>query len=191
METNQLTVKNTNDNNNQPNKTAWYIILAAVILTLANIGVYQCSKADTTEKTTITTDTVLVQDTVFETDSFCYYQPVEKLEYIYRFDTLYTPQDSTAIPLKRVQYSDSVVKDNGARVLYYASISGYEPSLDTLDFTVDYPVITNTEYVTNTIEKTIQKPAPRFSFGPSIGIGYGITSKQFDAYAGVSLTYRF
>jgi len=191
METNQLTVKNTSNDNNQNNSNIkWWIIAIAAILTLINVSVYQCSKADKPTET-ITTDTVLVQDTVFETDSFCYYQPVEKMEYIYRFDTLYTPQDSTPIPLKRVEYTDSVVKDNGATVLWYASVSGYKASLDTLDFTVDYPVITNTEVVTNTIEKTIQKPAPRFSFGPSIGIGYGLTSKQFDAYAGFSFTYRF
>lgn len=190
MNTNQLTVKNTNDNNNQPNKTAWYIILAAVILTLANIGVYQCSKADKPTET-ITTDTVLVQDTVFETDSFCYYQPVEKLEYIYRFDTLYTPKDSTPIPLKRVEYTDSVIKDNGATVLYFASVSGYKASLDTLEFDVTYPLVTNTEYVTTTIEKVIEKKNSRFSIGPSVGFGYGIFSKQPDLYAGLSLTYRF
>lgn len=189
MET--MIVKNTNDNNNQPRKTAWYIILAAVILTLANIGVYQCSKADKPTET-ITTDTVYTSDTIQVTDTFCYFQPQYKLEYVERWDTLYTKDTvSVPIPMKRVQYEDSVVKDNGATVLWYASISGYEPSLDTLDFTVDYPVITNTEVVTNTIEKTIQKPAPRFSFGPSLGIGYGLTSKQFDAYAGFSLTYRF
>lgn len=192
METNQLTVKNTSNNNdNKPNKTAWYILLGAVILTLINLCVYQCNRADTTEKTTFTTDTVYQSDTVMETDTFCYFQPVEKLEYIYRWDTLYTPKDTVPIPYKRVQYEDSVVKDNGATVLWYASVSGHNPSLDTLDFTVDYPVITNTEVVTNTIEKTIQKPAPRFSIGPSIGFGYGIFNKNVDMYAGLSLTYRF
>lgn len=189
MET--MIVKNTNNDNNQPRKTAWYIILAAVLLTLANIGVYQCSKADKPTET-ITTDTVYTSDTIEVTDTFCYFQPQYKLEYVERWDTLYTKDTvSVPIPMKRVQYEDSVVKDNGATVLWYASVSGYEPSLDTLDFSVSYPQITNTEYVTTTIEKTIQKPAPRFSFGPSIGIGYGLTSKQFDAYAGVSLTYRF
>lgn len=189
MET--MIVKNTNDNNNQPRKTAWYIILAAVLLTLANIGVYQCSKADKPTET-ITTDTVYTSDTIEVTDTFCYFQPQYKLEYVERWDTLYSKDTvSVPIPMKRVQYEDSVVKDNGATVLWYASVSGYEPSLDTLDFSVSYPQITNTEYVTTTIEKTIQKPAPRFSFGPSLGIGYGLTSKQFDAYAGVSLTYRF
>lgn len=187
----QLTVKNTSTNDNKPNKTAWYIILAAVILTLINICVYQCNRAETTEKTTITTDTVYQSDTIMATDTFCYFQPVEKFEYIYRWDTLYTPQDTTPIPIKRVEYQDSVVKDNGATVLWYASVSGYEPSLDTLDFTVDYPIITNTEVVTNTIEKTIQKPAPRLSIGPSIGFGYGIFNKNVDMYAGLSLTYRF
>lgn len=188
-----MIVKNTNDNNqHQPNKTAWYIILAAVILTLANIGVYQCSKADTTEKTTITTDTVYTSDTIEVTDTFCYFQPQYKLEYVERWDTLYTKDTvSVPVPIKRVQYEDSVVKDNGATVLWYASVSGYEPSLDTLDFTVDYPIITNTEVVTNTIEKTIRKPAPRLSIGPSIGFGYGIFNKNVDMYAGLSITYRF
>ena len=180
-----------NSENNQPNKTSWYIILAAVILTLINVCVYQCSKADKPTET-ITTDTVYTSDTIEVTDTFCYFQPQYKLEYVERWDTLYTKDTvSVPIPMKRVQYEDSTVKDNGATVLWYASVSGYEPSLDTLDFSVSYPQITNTEYVTNTIEKTIQKPAPRFSFGPSLGIGYGLTSKQFDAYAGFSLTYRF
>lgn len=187
----QLTVKNTTNDNNQNNSNIkWWIIAIAAILTLINVSVYQCSKADKPTET-ITTDTVYTSDTIQVTDTFCYFQPQYKLEYVERWDTLYTPKDTVPIPYKRVQYEDSVVKDNGATVLWYASISGHEPSLDTLDFTVDYPVITNTEYVTTTIEKTIQKPAPRFSFGPSIGIGYGITSKQFDAYAGFSFTYRF
>lgn len=185
-----MIVKNTNDNNNQPRKTAWYIILAAVILTLINIGVYQCSKADKPTET-ITTDTVYTSDTIEVTDTFCYFQPQYKIEYIERWDTLYTPKDTVPIPYKRVEYVDSVVKGNGARVLYYASISGYEPSLDTLTFDVTYPEITNTEYVTTTIEKVVEKKNSRFSIGPSVGFGYGIFSKQPDLYAGLSLTYRF
>lgn len=183
----QFRIKSENDNN-QPNKTAWYVIAAAVLLTLINVAVYQCSKADK-EDTITTTDTVYTSDTIQVTDTFCYFQPQYKLEYVERWCSIPTPADTTPIPIKRVEYVDSVVKDNGATVLWYASVSGYEPSLDTLDFSVSYPQITNTEYVTTTIEKT--KPAPRFSFGPSIGVGYGLTSKQFDAYAGFSFTYRF
>lgn len=185
-----MTVKN-NENNNQPkNRTAWYFIAAAVVLTLINLLVYQCNRTEQPTET-ITTDTVLVQDTVFETDSFCYYQPVEKLEYIYRFDTLYTPQDSTPIPLKRVEYTDSVIKDNGATVLYYASVSGYEASLDTLEFDVTYPLVTNTEYVTTTIEKTIEKKQSKLGVGVGVGAGYGFFSKQPDIFAGFTLSYRF
>lgn len=185
MET--LISKNEQQQPNQPNKAAWYIILAAVILTLINVSVYQCSKADVEEKTT--TDTVYTSDTIMQTDTFCYFQPQYKLEYIERWCSIPTPADTTPIPIKRVEYQDSVVKDNGATVLWFASVSGYDASLDTLDFSVSYPQITNTEYITTTIEKV--KPAPRFSFGPSLGIGYGLTSKQFDAYAGFSFTYRF
>lgn len=190
MET--MIVKNTSNDNNQNNSNIkWWIIAIAAILTLINVSVYQCSKADKTEKTTITTDTVTMTDTVMETDTFCYYQPIQKIEYIERWDTLYTPKDTVPIPYKRVQYEDSVVKDNGATVLWYASVSGHNPSLDTLDFTVDYPVITNTEVVTNTIEKTIQKPAPRFSVGIQAGFGYGVFNKKPDLYIGLGGTYRF
>lgn len=184
----KLVVKNTTqEKQNKTSKMTWLIVAAAAFLTLINCLVYQCNKAEVVEK--VTTDTVFTTDTVMETDTFCFYQPTFKTEYIYRWDTLYTPQDTTPIPYKRVQYEDSVIKDNGATVLYYASVSGYEPSLDTLDFNVTYPVITNTEYITTTIEK--QKPAPRLTIGPSIGFGYGIFTKQPDLYAGLSLTYRF
>lgn len=185
MET--LTIKNTTPQPENNGKAAWYILLAALILTLINVCVYQCSRADVEEK--ITTDTVFTTDTIMATDTLTFFQPVPKLEYIERWDTLYTSKDTVPIPYKRVEYQDSTVKDNGATVTYYASVSGYEPSLDTLDFNVTYPVITNTEYVTTTIEK--QKPAPRLSIGPSIGVGYGFFSKQPDVYAGLALTYRF
>lgn len=182
-----MIIKNT-DNENKPRKTAWMIIAVATLLSFINVAVYQCSKADVEEK--ITTDTVYQSDTIMTTDTFCFYQPQTKFEYIERWDTLYTKDTvSVPIPMKRVQYEDSVVKDNGATVLYYASISGYEPKLDTLDFNVTYPMITNTEYVTTTIEK--MKPAPRLSIGPSVGFGYGFFNKNVDLYAGLSLTYRF
>lgn len=168
-------------------KTTWLIIAAATILTLINLLVYQCNRAEVEE--TVTTDTVWTTDTIMATDTFCFYQPTFKTEYIERWDTLYTPKDTVPIPMKRVEYTDSVIKNNGATVLYYASVSGYQPSLDTLDFNVTYPIITNTEYVTTTIEK--QKPAPRLSIGPSVGFGYGFFNKQCDLYAGLSLTYRF
>ena len=182
---------NEQNNNNQPkSKAVWYIIAAAVLLTLINLLVYQCNRTEQPTET-ITTDTITMTDTIMETDTFCFYQPVPKLEIINHWDTLYTPKDTVPIPYKRVEYLDSVVKGNGARVLYYASISGYEPSLDTLTFDVTYPEITNTEYVTTTIEKVIEKKNSRFSIGPSVGFGYGIFSKQPDLYAGLSLTYRF
>lgn len=183
-----MIVKNTNDNNNQPRKTAWYFIAAAVLLTFINVAVYQCSKADKPTET-ITTDTVYRSDTVSVTDTFCYFQPQYKLEYVERWCSIPTPADTTPIPIKRVEYTDSVVKDNGATVLWFASVSGFEPSLDTLDFTVSYPQITNTEYVTTTIEKI--KPVPRFSTGFQAGFGYGVFNKKPDLYIGLGVTYRF
>lgn len=189
MNTNQLTVKNTpQTNDNEPRKTAWWFIAIIAVLTMINLLVYQCDKADT--QTTITTDTLFTTDTIYSTDTFCF-TPAPNTVYFERWDTLLLPQpkDTVPIPMMRSQYSDTVTKDNGATVEYYASVSGYNPSLDTLDFTVTYPEITNTEYVTTTIEK--MKPAPRLSIGPSLGFGYGLFNKNVDLYAGLSVTYRF
>ncbi len=95
----EMTVKN-NENNNQPkNRTAWYFIAAAVVLTLINLCVYQCSKADKPIET-VTTDTVWNSDTILETDTFCFYQPVPKLEIINHWDTLYTPKDTVTHPIQ-------------------------------------------------------------------------------------------
>lgn len=185
-----MVIKNTENNSNKPNKTAWYIVLGCVILTLINVLVYQCSKTEQPIET-VTTDTVTMSDTIVETDTFTYFQPMFQTEYIYRFDTIYTPKDTVPIPLKRVEYKDSVIKDNGARVLYYASVSGYDASLDTLDFMVSYPTITNTEYVTTTIEKVVEKKPSKLGVGVGIGAGYGFFHKQPDIYAGLTLSYRF
>lgn len=186
----QLVVKNNENNSNRPNKTAWWIILGAVILTLINVLVYQCNRTEQPTET-VTSDTLIMSDTIVETDTFTYFQPMFQTEYIYRFDTIYTPKDTVQIPLKRVEYKDSVIKDNGARVLYYASVSGYDASLDTLDFMVSYPTITNTEYVTTTIEKTIEKKQSKLGVGVGVGAGYGFFSKQPDIFAGFTLSYRF
>lgn len=81
-----------------------------------------------------------------------------------------TIHDSIEVPIPIVQkrYDDS---------LYTAWVSGFEPSLDSIDLRL--PTITET------ITKTIVKPAPLITFGIQAGTGYGIINRQPDFYLGV------
>ena len=65
---------------------------------------------------------------------------------------------------------------------YDAWVSGYMPSLDSIN------VYQRTEYITETI--TRHKPPNRLSFGIQAGYGYGFRSKVFEPYVGAGLTIR-
>ena len=65
---------------------------------------------------------------------------------------------------------------------YDAWVSGYMPSLDSIN------VYQRTEYITETI--TIHKPPNRLSFGIQAGYGYGFRSKTWEPYVGAGLTIR-
>ena len=83
-----------------------------------------------------------------------------------------TVHDSIEVPVPIVQkrYDDS---------LYTAWVSGYEPALDSID--LHLPTITET------ITKTIVKPAPLITFGIQAGGGYGIINRKPDIYVGVGI----
>lgn len=109
-------------------------------------------------------------------------KPIPIKEEIIKHDTLYNA------PLSVKTYEDSTTTDNDAKVKYRAIISGYEQSLDTIEFNVKYPMITNT--ITNTItnEKTITKyKNPKITAGIAAGAGYGIINKKPDIFIGFSL----
>lgn len=78
------------------------------------------------------------------------------------------------VPVEQKRYDDS---------LYTAWVSGYQPQLDSI--TLHQPE------VVNTIERTIVKPAPRWSIGPSVGAGVSITGQQqAGIFVGFTLQYR-
>ncbi len=163
------------------------IALGLIAVLLFCLGYSQCHKQP---QTVTVTDTVTVEhmDTLYDTATLIRFFPKPVHDTILRFD--YLPAD-TLLPYISRTYSDTVTHDDGASIEYVATVSGHDPTLDTIRFNLRYPVITNT--VTNTVTQTeyVTKKQSRFSLGPSIGIGYGLTSKQFDAYAGISFTYRF
>ena len=130
------------------------------------------------------TDTLTVTktDTVSQYITKTITKPIPIRETIIRHDTLYNA------PLTLKTYEDSITTNNDAKVQYKAIISGYMQSLDTIEFNVKYPMITNT--ITNTItnEKTITKfKKPKITFGLGVGAGYGLLNKKADIYIGGQL----
>mgnify|MGYP003291603674 CR=1 FL=1 len=78
------------------------------------------------------------------------------------------------VPVEQKRYDDS---------LYTAWVSGYQPQLDSI--ALHQPTIVET------VTRTIVKPAPRFSIGPSVGAGVSITgTPRLGVYAGFTVQYR-
>lgn len=95
-------------------------------------------------------------------------------------DTLTVCQDTegtdsvvVALPEEQAVYRDS---------LYTAWVSGYRPKLDSIHLSIPH--------TTTTVTKTVTEPAPRLVIGPSIGAGYGVTSRKADIFVGLTLTYN-
>ena len=94
---------------------------------------------------------------------------VSETDTIEAHDTISVP-----VPVEQKRYDDS---------LYTAWVSGYQPHLDSI-------ALHQPEIVT-TVERTIVKPAPRWSIGPSIGAGVSITGQQqAGIFVGFTLQYR-
>ena len=86
-----------------------------------------------------------------------------------------TIHDSIDVPIPIIQkrYDDS---------LYTAWVSGFDPNLDSINLRL--PTITET------VTKTIVRPAPRLSLGIQAGAGMGVFSRQPDIYLGVGAQWR-
>lgn len=117
------------------------------------------------------TDTLVVYDTVTS------YKPVPFNVYV--VDTLYVPVPDPAgpdtiwvqLPREAKVYRDST---------YRAVVSGYRPSLDTID------VYRRTVYV-DRLERVKVEPS-RWSWGVQAGVGYGPGGVA--PYAGIGIQYR-
>lgn len=116
-------------------------------------------------------------DTLYIRDTITAYKPVPFNVYV--VDTLFVPvpvaggRDTVwaELPREAKEYRDST---------YRAVVSGYRPSLDTIDVYQRTAVVTVTERV--------QIPAPRLSWGIQAGVGAwnaGITP-----YVGIGIQYR-
>ena len=152
-------------------KRAFWILLLLLAVSVA-VNVWLATRETATE-------TTIERDTVWR-DSMIYLpQPAEtvntgRVVYIkipVPGDTIRdTLRDSIDVPVPIMQkrYADS---------LYTAWVSGFEPALDSIDLRL--PTITET------VTKTIVKPAPLITFGIQAGAGWGIFNQKPDIFIGV------
>lgn len=167
-------------------KYSKYIIPALFIATILFCCFRGCHKS--TEAQQPATDTVVVTetDTIHETTSVVHFFPKPIKEVEVRWDTV---RKDTILPIVSRTYSDTISKEDGAELRYRASVSGHNPSLDSISFDLTYPKITETKTVT--ITETVKEKAPRVSVGVQTGFGYGVFNKKPDLYVGFGLSYRF
>lgn len=128
------------------------------------------------------------RDTVIVTDTISQFFPkpvgVERVRTEYKWLTRVQPVGKT----DTFNMHDSVLVEVPIESKHYnapeydAWVSGYMPSLDSIN------VYQRTEYITETI--TRHKPPNRFSLGIQAGYGYGFKTKTWEPYVGAGLTIR-
>lgn len=162
--------------NNDMKRLTWIVVLVLTVSIGANIYLWHHQP---TEQTTIEHDT-LWRDTVINDP-----QPAETINtgrvvYIKvavpqpqtRPDTVHDSIE-VPIPIEQKRYDDS---------LYTAWVSGYQPALDS--------ILLRLPTITETVTKTIVKPAPRLSLGIQVGVGIGLLQRQPDIYLGIGAQYN-
>lgn len=157
-------------------KKAFWIIFALLLISVAaNVWLaMRGPKIETTiERDTVWKDTTIYQPQAAETiyTGKTVYLRIPYPEYL-PGDTIHDSID-VPVPIYQKRYDDS---------LYTAWVSGYEPALDSIQLRL--PTITET------ITKVVERPARRFTFGPSVGLGYGALNKQADVFVGVTATWN-
>ena len=157
-------------------KKAFWIIFALLLISVA-ANVWLAMRGPQVE-TTVECDTIWKDTTIYQP------QPAETVDvgktvYVRIPYPEYLPgdtiHDSIDVPIPSVQkrYDDS---------LYTAWVSGYEPNLDSIR-------VREREIIT-TVTKVVDRPASRFSIGPSVGLGYGVLNKQCDVFVGFTATWN-
>ena len=148
------------------------IILVLLLVVAAFLGGYHTARI---KQNLITeSDTIIRIDTIRDSIPYPILETQIELipepfpEYIYQGKTIY---DTIYINLPHVQ-REYLSKD------YHAFVSGYKPSLDSIE------VYTRTEYINNTVYIKPRK------WGIGVIAGYGIGRDGLSSYLGIGCYYR-
>ena len=132
-----------------------WLILLALLLVYLIIGFlvgYKCGKKPPQTIEKVKMDTITVYDTIFKE------KPIPKLVYKDRWDTVFVHTIQNDTVLAEVKIERKVYQEDS---LYYASVSGFRASLDTL---IVFPKTT-----TITIDRVKVVQPRKYSFGVTAG----------------------
>ena len=159
-------------------KGCFYTLILAIVLSFVTnvflMVLYQRGQTVVVERDTVWRDTTIYQPQPAETIN------TGRVVYVKvptpATESRDTVHDSIEVPVPIVQkrYEDS---------LYTAWVSGFEPTLDSINLRL--PTITET------VTKTVVKPSPLITVGIQAGGGYGVFSRQPDIYIGVGGQINF
>lgn len=165
-------------------KNSFIIVLLAVIIGFIVGGsIFYCNEPEVIKTDTvfsIHTDTFYKDTTIYEK------QIVPKIIEKVKVDTFYKENgDTVQLVTESKVFEKRLVsgKDTVDAEIY---TTGINTSLDSLKIRLKthHEVITNTIEITKIVEKK-KTFWDRFHFGIQTGLGYGLTKKEFDVYAGV------
>ena len=166
------------------NNTLLYVAFIFMVLI---IGGYWLHKSHNIDDLITRTDTIVSTktDTIYKTDTFTISKPKPVYVTVLKTDTLYTNQGEP-IQLKTEQktYKDTICAQRDTAILT-SYISGINANLDSLNLSINRREIIKT----NTVEiiKFVKKKQ-RVNISPQLGVGYGITTKKPDIYAGIGVS---
>jgi hypothetical protein len=172
------------------------VILFSILVTSIGLNIYQYSQykkavnkqPEIVESLVVTEKIDTIRDTVpqyiVEKVLYTKHDTLNHIEI--KYDTIYNNDEylliegydtipvSVEIPITQKTYTDDST--------YVAYVSGYKPSLDSIN------VYERTIYIDRTIvQNTKQK---KWSIGPTVSYGYSFKNKQVDYVVGIGLTYN-
>lgn len=166
-------------------KTIGLIFTVAMLIYAVGYTVPKILEIERPVETQIRVDTVITEkrDTIILTNI----KPYTEIKYKKVVDTLKTIDSvfvPVEVPLSVQKYEADTLSNDGTKVHYRASISGYRQSLDTLWFDVER----HDRIITKEVTKWKNR---KWSVSPSIGAGYGMINRKLDIWIGVSANYNF
>ena len=142
-----------------------------------------------------TTTTVVVKhDTIYKTVTYKDTVPRYITKTIVKKDTVYKDSIPHPLTLETKLYANTITNE-GDTTSYEAYVSGYNiddqdyPRLDSINVNTSHKTINTVETITEVIK--VPQKRSKWHLSPSVGIGYGITSKQFEPYIGFGINYNF
>jgi len=161
-----------------------WLSLALLTAFLAITFIVGCNYGKMRSETQEASDTMIVSDTVWKTDSFEVIKPIPKYIKVVKTDTI---TKDTVLTKESKTYSN-ILCNEGDSIQLQTTISGYEASLDSVSAKWKKQNVTKTEYIT--VTNTI-KEKKKINIGLQVGYGIGLKDKEFQPYIGLGLQYNF